>query len=110
VIARLASAIGVLLFAALTSGVSLAASDVELFGRVLAVEGQSMALGVDGARLVLDVAEIDPRFVETLRPGDDVRVAAFRLADGSLLVYSVFLQARDAPAQRPKPAADSDPE
>ncbi len=109
-IARLAAAMGVLLIAALSSGVSLASSDVELFGRVLAVDGQSITLDVDGARLVMDVAEIDPRFVEALRPGDDVRVAAFRLADGSLLVYSVFLQARDAPAQRPKPPADSDPQ
>ena len=109
-IARLAAAMGVLLIAALSSGASLAAAEVELFGRVLAVEGHTIALDVDGARLVMDVTEIDPRFVEALRPGDDVRVAAFRLADGSLLVYSLFLQSRDAPAQRPQPPADVEPE
>jgi hypothetical protein len=70
----------------------LAAEQVEFAGRVVRIRESTLTLDADGAILELDVSEVDPRFLSSLRPGDDVRVTAFRLPDGSLLVYNVFYQ------------------
>ncbi len=83
-----------------------AAFDVELFGRIVSLDRSALTIETDGVQLALDVSEIDPRFVGSLRAGDDIKVAAFRLGDGSLYVYGLFLEGRDAPAERPKPPPD----
>ena len=74
-----------------------AAPEVDLYGTVVSLQATILTVNVDGIRLALDVSEIDPRFLESLRPGDDVHVAAFRRPDGGLLVYSIF---RQAPGER----------
>lgn len=101
----------VLVLAAFTAAIALpgpvrAVVDVELFGRIVSLDRSALVIDADGAQLALDVSEIDSRFLNSLQPGDDVRVAAFRLGDGSLYVYGLFLQARDAPAERRKPPPD----
>jgi hypothetical protein len=83
-----------------------AATEVQLDGRVVIVAGSALVLDADGAHLMLDVSEVDPRFLQWLKPGDDVRVTAFRLPDGSLLVYHIFLLA-DTRQDQPEPE-DSD--
>jgi hypothetical protein len=83
-----------------------AAEQVDVNGRVVAVRGASLTLDADGALLTLDASEVDRRFLETLQPGDDVRVTAFRLPDGSLLVYTILYQPddrRDADASTEPP-------
>jgi hypothetical protein len=77
-----------------------AASQIDLDGFVVQTNGSELVLDDDGVQLRLNVAEVDPRFLATLRPGDDVRVTAFRLPDGSLLAYSVYYRPDDQPLDR----------
>jgi hypothetical protein len=71
--------------------IARAVSEVELDGRVVAVQGTTLTLKTDNIDLTLDVSDIDVRFLSTLQPGDDIRVTSFRLADGSLHVYNIFV-------------------
>ena len=100
---RLAAALlisGFVLLGGMLVGPARAAAQVDLDGRIVSVQGTRLMLDVDGVVLTLDASEVDPRFLQTLRPGDEVRVTAFRLADGSLLVYNVFLRPDDQSADR----------
>jgi hypothetical protein len=85
-----------------------AAVEVDLDGRIVSIVGTALKLDADGATLTLDISEVDSRFLEVLRPGDDVRVKAFRLADGSLLVYAIFLQVESGPPQHKPDDSSSD--
>lgn len=87
-----------------------AVAEVEIEGTIVAVQGTTLTIDSDGARLTLDVSEIDPRFLETLLPGDEVRVAAFRLPDRDLLVYSMFVQSHPAAPPPPRPSPEPEPE
>jgi hypothetical protein len=82
------------------AGPARAAAQVDLDGRIVAVQGTRLVLDVDGVVLTLDASEVDPRFLQTLRPGDEVHVTAFRQGDGGLLVYNVFLRPDDRPTDR----------
>jgi hypothetical protein len=90
-----------------TGDAARAAREVQLDGRVVEVVGSTLRLDSDGVRLDLDVSEVDPRFLQWLKPGDDVRVTAFRLADDSLLVYHVFLLA-ETRSDQPEPEESDD--
>ncbi len=101
--------LGFLVLAAGSASIVEAAAEVEIEGTIVSVQGTILTIDADGARLTLDASEIDPRFLETLLPGDEVRVAAFRLPDRALFVYSMFVQSRPS-APPPRPSPEPDPE
>ena len=60
-----------------------------------------LTVNVDGAEITLDVSDVDPRFLDSLKPGDDLRVTSFKLDDGSLHVYNIFLHPDREPREQP---------
>ena len=99
---RIIALLGLLIAIHRSGAVVAAANEVDLYATVVTVQATTLTVSADGVQLQLDVSEVDPRFLQTLRPGDEVRIAAFRLPDGGLLVYSIFLQAPgDASNEKP---------
>ena len=102
-------AVALLLTQALSPRPALAVTEVELDGTVVAIRSTMLTLTVDGADITLDAGEVDPRFLGSLKAGDDLRVTSFKLEDGSLQVYNIFLHPDREPHDQPpneEPQAD----
>jgi hypothetical protein len=102
--------LGLLVLAHGSARIAAATTEVDLYATVVAQQGTTLLVDADGVRLTLDVSEIDPRFVQSLRPGDEVRIAAFRLPEGGLLVYSIFLQSPGEVGEERPPGPQGGPD